>query len=130
MKREQAARVKLQATEKRALVKAIDLIDLFPLGETPDIDTIPGAGVIIVRSPTPARTKEIHAEVEAKTTALADVLTELVCETTLDPDPRDQLQGAKLRAFFEAWPQCAIAAGNTVLKLGGSRTAVEKRGRV
>lgn len=111
------------------LVKGIDLYELFPLGEAPPAEHFPGAGVIIVRSPIADRLKSFHAETEHKKRPLADIFTDLICDSLVDPDPAKEGAGAKVRAFFETYPGAAIGAGDMVAKLGGSKAAVDKRGR-
>lgn len=117
------------AIGSRAMVKGIDLVSLFPLGEAPPMVQLPGNGVIVVRSPEPARMKALHAEAEAKRRPLADIFSDLVIDSTIDPDPKDPTQGMKLRAFCDAYPGAAIGAGDIVAKLGGSKAQADKRGR-
>lgn len=117
------------AIGSRAMVKGIDLVSLFPLGEAPPMAQLPGNGVIVVRSPEAARMKAFHAEAEAKKRPLADLFSDIVIESTIDPDPKDPTQGMKLRAFCDAYPGAAIGAGDQVAKLGGSKAQADKRGR-
>lgn len=124
--RERAAR---SIAGTRYLVKGVDLVDLFPLGAAPDVSQLPGGGVIIVRSPEPARLKSFHTEVEHKARPVADIYGDLLCESVVDPNPQDPAHGAKLRAFIDAYPGAAIGAGDHVAKLGGSKSAADKRGR-
>lgn len=127
----------LAAREKRAraaypkqLVKGVDLVDLFPLGSSPSAEQLPGGGVIVVRSPDPQRLKSFHTEVEHKARPVADIYADLLCESTVDPDPqKDAAAGVLLRAFCDAYPGAAIGAGDVVAKLGGSKAQADKRGR-
>jgi len=112
------------------LVKGIDLYELFPLGEAPPAEHFPGAGVIIVRSPVSDRLKAFQTEAEHKKRPLADIFTDLICDSLVDPDPaKDAGAGAKVRGFFETYAGAAVGAGDIVAKLGGSKAAVDKRGR-
>ncbi len=114
----------------RVLVKGIDLVDLFPAGESPDPDTMPGKGTIVVRSPAPEAMKKMHAEAEHKVRPVADILTDLLCGSTIDPDASsDMAAGALLRCFCEAYPGAALGAAGHVTELGGSKAAADKRGK-
>ena len=124
--REAAARVKAAG---RYLVKGIDLVDLFQLGAAPDAAKVPGDGVVIVRSPLPERLKAFQTEAEHKARPLADIFADLLCDSVIDPDPSQPANGAKLRAFCDAYPGAAIGAGDVVAKLGGSKAQADKRGR-
>lgn len=129
--REAAAR---KLVGKGVLVKGVDLLALFPLGEEPAKDLVPGNGVIIVRSPPPGKgpgtMAEFNREYEHRKQEVEDLYTTLLTENTIDPDvKKDQGEGAKLLAFCEHYPNAAIGAGDVVAKLGGARIRADKRGR-
>ena len=125
--RESAAREK---APRGVLVKGIDLFDFFQFGEAPDPALMPGGGVIVVRSPEPARFMASQTEFEHKKRALATIFADLLCEHTVYPDvAKDPAEGMKLRAFCDAYPGAATAGGDVVAKLGGSKAVQDKRGR-
>ncbi len=125
--RETAARDK---APRGVLVKGIDLFDFFQFGEAPDPALMPGGGVIVVRSPEPARFMASQTEFEHKKRAIASIFADLLCEHTVFPDvAKDAAEGMKLRAFCDAYPGAATAGGDVVAKLGGSKAQADKRGR-
>lgn len=111
---------------KSVLFAGIDLFDLFPLGEAPDVSLMPGGGVIIARSP--ESLGGFHREVEHKKRDLWEIHADLCCSNTVDP-PTAGPEGAKLRAFFDHFNGAALGAGDIVAKLGGSKAQADKRGR-
>lgn len=113
----------------RFLVKGIDVVDLFPLGTVPAGLQFPGDGVIIVRSPEPERMNSASAEIEHKKRPMSAIMADLLIDSTIDPDPRDPMHGAKLRAFFDTFTNAATQAGSVVLELGGMKSRGDKRGR-
>lgn len=127
--RERRARDALGA---KVPVKGIDLVDYFPLGKAPPVEQLPGGGVIIARCPPPDRLKTFQSEAEHRgNKQLADIFTDLVCESTVDPDPaKDSAGGAILRAFCENYPAAASQAGTEIVRLGGAKAQADKRGRV
>jgi len=124
--RERAARAKVSP---RVLVRGIDLLDLFPLGHAPDAEALPGKGVIVVRSAPAEVLRTFHREAEAKERSLADIYADVLCASTIDPDEKDLVEGALLRAFCEAYPGAAIGGGEIAVRLGGSKIKADKRGR-
>lgn len=125
----------LEAEErKRAggkyLVRFVDLAHLLPEA---DPATLPGAGVLVVRSPPthPVNALDVfYREVEAKSRALPDIYTDLVCESVVYPSTAGT-EGAKLRAFFESsiGRGTVTVVGDQVTDLGGVRSKAIKRGR-
>lgn len=125
---EAAARAK---APKGVLVKGVDLVDLFPLGEAPPAELMPGNGVLIVRDPVNGL-GGFHREIEHKKKDVWEVYTELLCHpgNVLYPDvQKDDAEGMKLRQFCERYNGAAIGAGDVVAKLGGSKAQADKRGR-
>jgi hypothetical protein len=123
--REQDAAARLG---RKVLVKGIDLVSYFPPGKVPPPEHLPGGGVIVVRNPAPRALGEFHAEVEHKKRSLAAIYADLLCPHVVDPPPESTEEHARLRAFCEAYEGAAIAAGDEVAKLGGSRARADKRG--
>jgi len=115
---------------KRHLVAGVDLVSFFKPEATPPPEQIPGNGVLIIRSPDPARVDAANAEIEHKKRPMSQILTDLLCENTIDPDVQaNPAEGIKLRAFCEAFPNAATLAGDEVYKLGGAKVKADKRGR-
>jgi hypothetical protein len=121
--REKAAR---STAPRGVLVKGIDLFELFPLGEAPAPELMPGGGVIVVRSP--ESLGDFHREVEHKKRDVWEIYADLLCKHTVDP-VQSPSEGMKLRAFCEHFNGAAIGAGDIVAKLGGSKAQADKRGR-
>lgn len=126
VEREQAARSLLPPG---VLVKGLDLLEFFPLGEGPDPALLPTGGVIVVRSPEREHYNRAAAELEHKKRPMAEILADLLIESTVDPDPKDAKSGAVMRALCDAFPGAATMAGDEVYKLGGARARADKRGR-
>ena len=115
---------------KRHLVAGVDLVSFFKPEAMPPAEHIPGNGVLIIRSPDPARVDAANAEIEHKKRPMSQILTDLLCESTIDPDvQKDPAAGTLLRAFCEAYPNAATLAGDEVYKLGGAKVKADKRGR-
>lgn len=112
----------------RYLVAAVDLVECFSLGKAPPVEKLPTGGVIIVRSPEPEASDTFTREYEHKKRPLSDIFADLLCASVVDPKP-DSPDGAKLRAFCDAFKDAAIDAGATVRKLGGAKAREDKRGR-
>lgn len=110
------------------LVRGIDLVALFPAGVSPPNDQLPGGGVLIIRSPERTRLNAANADIEHKRKPMTDILTELLLECVLDPDPKVAGEGARLRAFCEAYGGAATLAGDECYKLGGGKAQADKRG--
>lgn len=125
--KEMAAR---SALGPKVLVKGIDLVSLFPLGVSPPAEQLPGDGVIVVRNPLPGRLASFHTEVEHKQRPVASIYADLLVEHVIEPPvAKDMAAGALLRAFVDTYEGAAVAAGDVVAKLGGSKSAADKRGR-
>ncbi len=112
------------------LVRFVDLAFLLPEA---DPSTLPGGGVLVVRSPPTHPVNALdnfYREVEAKSRALPDVYADLVCESVVYPDPAGA-EGSKLRAFFESslGRGTVTVVGDQVTDLGGVRGKAIKRGR-
>lgn len=110
------------------LVEGIDLVALFPLGKSPPAGQLPGSGVIIVRSPPPDAAHTFNRELEAKAKPLATLFAVLLCASTVDPD-MDSAEGIKLSELCAHYPDLSINAGDIAKKLGGAKSAADKRGR-
>lgn len=127
VRREKAA--KSACRDARAILGAIDLVALFPAGKAPDAETMPGKGVLVLRSPPSDVLKTFQTEVEHKARPLADIYADMVAQSVVDPDVEtDKTAGSVLRAFCEAYPNACLAIGDVAAKLGGSRMAADKRG--
>lgn len=125
--RERAAKSRVAAG---VLVKAVDLVALFEVGYVPAAELLPGGGVVVVRSPVPARMDQFYADLEHKKRTLPAIYGDLLCEHVIDPDTAKDLgAAATLRAFCDNYQPAAIAAGDEVAKLGGSKLKADKRGR-
>lgn len=118
-----------KAAAGRYLVRAVDLVDFFPFGEAPSTDRLPGGGVIIVRSPEPARQETMTREMEVKKRPVEAILIDLLVDSIVDPSPLDVEASALIRPFFEAYLGAATNAANVVLELGGLKQTQDKRGR-
>lgn len=128
---------KLEAVERQKaggkyLVRYVSVGDLLP---DADPATLPGAGILIVRSPPTHPVNvldDFYREVEAKANgrALPDIYADLVCQSTVYPST-DGAAGAKLRAFFESsiGRGTVTVIGDQVTDLGGVRNKAIKRGR-
>lgn len=113
------------------LVKGIDLLDLFPLGEAPPEEKLPGKGLIVVRHAPQDLLKTFHREVEAKQKDLVDIYADVLVACCVEPDARTDVTAAThVRAFCEAFGGAAIGAGEIAVRLGGSKQKADKRGRV
>lgn len=114
------------------LVKGIDLIDLFPLGEAPPLAQIPGGGILIVRFNSEAM-QTWYTEAEAKVRSMPTLYADLLASCAVNEDnPTKDLEpaaGVLLRRFCEAYPSASIGAGDIVAKMGGSKLKADKRGR-
>lgn len=124
--REAAARI---AANGAYLVKGIDLVALFPFGEAPPITAFPTGGVVVVRSPYPEAMNAFYREGEHRKSPVAALYTVLLCDSTIDPEKDNPVEHGKLRMLCENYPPLAIAAGDVVAKLGGSKVEADKRGR-
>lgn len=114
--------------EGRYLVAGIDLIKLFPLGNAPPAEKLPGRGVIIIREPSPEAYNRFTSEIELKRQAHGVLFADLLCGCLEDPSPESP-EGAALVAFCARYPGAAIGAGDVASKLGGARVQADKRGR-
>ncbi len=126
-----AARLKAAAAMagKRYLVRGVDLVSFFQSDAVPPIEQIPGHGVLIIRSPEPARFDVANAEIEHKKRPMSAILSDLLCESVIDPDVvKDPAEGMRLRAFCDAYKGAATLAGDEVYKLGGAKGKADKRG--
>lgn len=114
------------------LVKGIDLIDLFPLGDAPPLAQIPGGGILIVRFNSEAM-QTWYTEAEAKVRSMPTLYADLLAACAVNEEnPTKDLEpaaGVLLRRFCEAYPSAAIGAGDVVAKMGGSKLKADKRGR-
>lgn len=110
------------------LVEGIDLVALFPFAKGPSARQFPTKGVIIVRSPAPETVDTVNREVEAKKKSIAAIMADLLCASTVDPDP-DGDEAITLRSFCERYPDAAIQAASRARELGGAKTLADKRGR-
>lgn len=115
---------------KGVLVKGIDLLSTFPFGIHPDLDAMPNAGLIVVRSPTQARYAAAAREIEAKERSMVEIAADLALEHIVVPDLKNDTEGMLARAFFEAYPGSGNSVGNEVYDLGGAKVKVDKRGHV
>ncbi len=113
---------------KRYLVRGLDLVDPFPPGAAPPIEHLPGGGVIIIRSPERERFNAANADIEHKKRPMADILTDLLLDCVIDPDPKAPGEGARLRAFCETYGGAALTAGHECYNLGGGKVQADKRG--
>lgn len=109
-------------------VKAIDIAKLLP-----DIDpaTLPGDGVIVVRSPLPGSWATFLREQEHKARDLPDICADLVCESTVFPDVSASGAGERYRVFWESALGCGtvVTVADDVAALGGAAAKQAKRGR-
>lgn len=127
-------KIAVAAAAGKYLVRAVDIIDLFPVDvKAPDPKTLPGNGVIIVRSP-PTQPRDMlgdfFREIEHKQRSMPEIYADLVVASTVDPDvAKDDVKGAVLRAFCEAYSGACIKVGDQVSELGGLRSKSDKRGR-
>lgn len=113
------------------LLKGIDLLDLFPLGESPPVEKLPGNGLIVVRHAPQEVLAAFHREAEAKTKSLVEIYTEVLVASCIDPDSRsDATVATHMRAFCEAFGGAAVGAGEIAVRLGGAKLKADKRGRV
>lgn len=121
--------------EREARVEAAGRYQVryFDLGALlPDVDmgTIPGGGVLVLRSHPPADKKTWDREVEVKARDLVDINADLVCASIVRPVFKNE-EGVRFRAFLESDMGCGIANQllAPVLDLGGARSTEIKRGR-
>lgn len=135
------AGTKAEADAKRVaaghyLVKFIDLGTM--LAEA-DPKTLPGDGVLVVRSP-PTEPVDVLAvfatDFEARERPLPDLIVDLLLQSIVYPPndlktPEGLAQGAALRSFFESsvGKGAGVTAGGEVQALGGSNRKEAKRGR-
>lgn len=112
------------------LVKYVDLAAGLP---NADPKTLPGEGVIVIRTP-PMHPIDVLGnflrEHEAKQRPIPEIFAELVAECIVRPKPSPG-EDAKIGGFFnsELGQGSASAVGNVVLELANFRLAVAKRGR-
>jgi hypothetical protein len=59
---------------------------------------------------------------------MADILTDLLLDCVVDPDPQEPGTGALLRAFCDRYGGAALTAGHEVYNLGGGKVQADKRG--
>ena len=123
-RRADAARAKFP----RALLQAIDLVALFPIGNAPAEEQIPGAGVVVIRNPSPDALDRANAEIEQKKKTFSAIAIELVCASVVDPDPNGS-EGIVVRGFFDAYPDAAVKVAGRARALGGAKADEDKRGR-
>jgi hypothetical protein len=125
--KEREARAKVPAG---TLVKGVDLLDLFPLGEAPPEEKLPGNGLIVLRHAPQDVLRAFHREAEAKQKDLVDIYADVLVACCVEPDARgDATTATHVRAFCDAFGGAAIGAGDIAVKLGGSKQKAEKRGR-
>jgi hypothetical protein len=139
---EKAARqirgMKLEAEERkkaggRYLVRAVDLAALLP---DADPASLPGEGVIVVRSAPaqPDALGDFLAELEKHDRSHPDIFLDLVCASTVYPDVGPNAGpgvGERFRAFFESsiGRGTVLHVGDQVSDLSGVRARRVKRGR-
>lgn len=120
----------------RYLVKFVDLGTILA---DADPSTLPGEGVLVIRSP-PTEPIDVLAqftrEHEANERPLPDLMIDMLLPSIVRPETslvteEGRLAGMKLRNFFESTigKGAAITVGNEVSRLGGMRAAQVKRGR-
>lgn len=124
-----------EATARKAalgkyLVKFFDLGALLP---DADMDSLPGKGILVIRSPPTTPTDALgnfYRELEAKARSWPEIYASLACESIVYPDPNGA-SGAQLSAFFDGaiGKGTAMDVGDACAALGGVRGKQTKRGR-
>jgi len=110
------------------LVAGVDLVALFPLGAAPAAETLPGAGVIVIRSPDMETSDAFAANAEAMKQGLSALAIRLVCGCVVDPD-KTSPEGTRLLGFLQKFPEAAGTIALRAKELGGAQQKATKRGR-
>lgn len=110
----------------RYMVRYFDLGALLP---DADPKSLPGGGVLVIRSHPPQAKTAFDSAVEGKSVTLSAAFCDLVCASVVHPSLAKNEDGIRFRAFLESElgngtpPQIGAA----VLELGGARIAEAKR---
>jgi hypothetical protein len=117
------------------LVRYVDLAALLTDADADICDTLPGRGVLVVRSPPTAPQNSLaifYRELEAKVRSWPEIYADLALACVVYPDPNGtDGSGALLRSFFESslGQGTAIPVGDICTQLGGASQKAAKRGR-
>lgn len=109
------------------LVRGVDLADHLP--PEYDVDSLPNAGLWVVRSPSRDAVRAMNASIEAKENQ--DLwAADLVAVSTVDPSPLGE-SGVRLRGFVddERHIGAVTMMANAITDLNGTRQKEAKRGR-
>lgn len=120
--------------EARRVAAGKYVVKFFDLGSLlPDADpsTLPGAGVLVLRSPPPSALAAFYRELEAGSQDLPQTYAALVAESVVVPDITDPTAGIKFRTFLDGPLGCGtvIGIGDASTVLGGTVAKKAKRGR-